>query len=349
MSRRRAVVLFNLGGPDSLDAVRPFLFNLFSDPAILRQGAVLRWFLARMISRHRAGTAREIYRRLGGRSPLLEQTEAQAAALEAALGEDHVRVFVCMRYWHPMADRVVEDVAGYGADEIVLLPLYPQYSTTTTASSLQQWQTLAADRLSAPTRTICCYPDDPGFIEAIAAELEAVLAAWSGPAPRILYTAHGIPKAFVAAGDPYTAQVERTAASIRARLARPDLDQVVCYQSRVGPLEWTGPYTDTEIARAGAEAKPLVVVPIAFVSEHSETLVELDQDHRLLAERTGVPRYTRVATVGTDPRFIDGLVRLVRQAADRPAGTAPGGGGRVCPAGCAACPIGGAGQACAPV
>ena len=336
MSRRLAVVLFNLGGPDSLDAVRPFLFNLFSDPAILRRGAVARWFLARMIARRRAGAARDIYRRLGGRSPLLEGTEAQAVALEAALADLDAKVFVCMRYWHPMAERVVEDVARHGADEIVLLPLYPQYSTTTTASSLRRWEVLAAGRLSAPTRAVCCYPDEPGFVEAVAAGLEAVLAAWSGPPPRILYSAHGIPKAFVAAGDPYAAQVERTAAAVGARLARADLDQVVCYQSRVGPLEWTGPYTDGEIARAGAERRPLVVAPIAFVSEHAETLVELDRDYRELAARAGVPRYERVATVGVDPRFIDGLARLVRAASGRPAGIAPGGG--LCRAG-AACPV----------
>ncbi len=339
MRRRRAVILFNLGGPDSLAAVRPFLFNLFNDPAILRQGAVLRWFLARVISRRRAGIAREIYRRLGGRSPLLEQTEAQALALETALADQDTRVFICMRYWHPMAGRVIEDVARYGPDEIVLLPLYPQFSTTTTASSLQQWRSLASGRLSAPTKAVCCYPDEAGFIEAIAAGVEAALAEWSGPSPRILYTAHGIPKAFVETGDPYVAQVERTVAALQTRLAREDLDHMVCYQSRVGPLEWTGPYTDTEIVRAGAEARPLVVVPVAFVSEHSETLIELDEDYRLLAERAGVPRYRRIATVGAEPRFIDGLVRLVRQAADRPVGTAPGTDGWVCPVACGACPM----------
>ena len=337
MSRRRAVVLFNLGGPDTLDAVRPFLFNLFSDPAILRRGPVLRWVLARLISRRRAGTAREIYRRLGGGSPLLEQTRIQADALEAALAGEDAKVFVCMRYWHPMAEEVVCEVRRYRPEEVVLLPLYPQFSTTTTASSLRQWREAAAGRLEAPARAVCCYPDDPGFIEALAGGIERALAGWAGPAPRILYTAHGIPKVFVAHGDPYQAQVERTVAALRARLGREDLDQVVCYQSRLGPLEWTGPYADAEIERAGREGQPLVVVPIAFVSEHSETLVELDEDYRRLAGRSGVPRYVRVATVGTDARFIDGLARLVRAALGRPPGIAPGGPEPACPAGCGEC------------
>ena len=338
MKPRLAVVLFTLGGPDSLHAVRPFLFNLFNDPAILRQSGFVRWFLARLIARRRAGAARAIYRRLGGRSPLLEQTRAQAASLQDALADLEAAVFVCMRYWHPMAEQVVAEVARCGAQEIVLLPLYPQFSTTTTASSLRQWHGLAAGRLSAPSQAVCCYPDEPGFIDALAASLEAVLADWSGPPPRILYSAHGIPKAFVAAGDPYADQVERTAAALRRRLARADLDQVVCYQSRVGPLEWTGPYTDREIARAGADGIPLVVVPIAFVSEHSETLVELDRDYRALAGRSGVPRYERVATVGTDPRFIAALARMVREALARPAGsTAPGAPG-VCPTTRTTCP-----------
>ena len=355
MSARRAVILFNLGGPDSLEAVRPFLFNLFNDPAILRRGTALRWLLAKLIARRRAGTARRSYRRIGGRSPLLEQTRAQAAALEAALAnpgadpgaDPNVKVFVCMRYWHPMARQVVEEVARYAPDEIVLLPLYPQFSSSTTASSLRQWHELAAGRLSAPAAAICCYPDEDGFIAALTARLEAALADWHGPAPRILYSAHGVPRAFVEAGDPYQGQIERTVAAVRARLGREDLDQVLCYQSRVGPLEWIAPYTDAEIERAGAEGRPVVLLPVAFVSEHSETLVELDHDYRLLAERAGVPRYVRVATVGTDARFIAALARLARLASERRPdiaprtipGTIPGGGARICGTGCRDCPI----------
>lgn len=338
MTGRRAVVLFNLGGPDSLAAVRPFLKNLFGDPAILRMGALPRRLLAGVIARRRAAAARETYRRLGGASPLLARTEAQAAALESALGGASTRVFVCMRYWHPMAAQTVEEVRRFDPEEVVLLPLYPQYSSSTTGSALEAWRRAAAGRLDAPTRSVCCWPEEEGFVGALAAALAAALDGWEGSAPRILYSAHGVPKSFIAAGDPYQHQVERTAAAIRARLGRNDLEQVVCYQSRVGPLAWTGPYTDAEIARAGADGRAVIVVPVAFVSEHAETLIELDQDYRALARRLGVPRYERLAAVGADPLFVSGLARLAGMAAGAGAAPVPGGGARLCPASCRECP-----------
>jgi protoporphyrin/coproporphyrin ferrochelatase len=313
---RVAIVLMNLGGPDSLEAVEPFLFNLFSDPAIIRLPSFLRLPLARVIARRRAQTARDIYRRLGGRSPLLANTEAQARALEAALGPGH-RCFVAMRYWHPMSAQTASEVAEWGAEKIVCLPLYPQFSTTTTASSLAAWRTAAAQLgLAQPSRTVCCYPCEPGLIKAIAGlvapELDA--AAQSGTAPRLLLTAHGLPKRIVRAGDPYPDQVEQTAAAVVAALSRPELDWRVCYQSRVGPLEWIGPATDAEIARAGKDRVPIVVAPISFVSEHSETLVELDIDYRRVAEASGASAYYRVATVGVEPAFISALAALVNRA-----------------------------------
>jgi protoporphyrin/coproporphyrin ferrochelatase len=313
---RVAVVLMNLGGPDSLEAVEPFLFNLFSDPAIIRLPGFLRLPLARLLAWRRARTAREIYSRLGGKSPLLDNTEAQARALERALGPSH-RCFVAMRYWHPMSDRTVREVAEWEPDEIVCLPLYPQFSTTTTASSFAAWQTAAAQLdLSRPTRSICCYPCEPGLVEAIAGLVEPALDAASrvGTQPRLLLTAHGLPKRIVRAGDPYPSQVEQTAAAVVAALSRPGLDWRVCYQSRVGPLEWIGPATDEEIARAGKDKVPVVVAPISFVSEHSETLVELDLDYRLLAANAGVVAYHRVATVGVEPAFINSLATLVDRA-----------------------------------
>ncbi|MEK9725618.1 MAG: ferrochelatase, partial [Rhodospirillaceae bacterium] len=168
---RVAVVLFNLGGPDSPGAVRPFLFNLFNDPAIIGLPGIARWPLAQLISRRRAPVAREIYAHLGGKSPLLELTEAQAAALKTALhGDDEVEVFVCMRYWHPMSDAAAAAVKAFDPDEIVLLPLYPQFSTTTSASSLKGWDRAARRAgLDAPTHRVCCYPDDAGWIAAQAA------------------------------------------------------------------------------------------------------------------------------------------------------------------------------------
>jgi protoporphyrin/coproporphyrin ferrochelatase len=313
---RTAVVLMNLGGPDSLDAVEPFLFNLFSDPAIIRLPWLARMPLARLIARVRARTAREIYGRLGGASPLVANTEAQARALDALLGLDY-RSFVAMRYWHPTSDDAVRAVVAWGPDEIVCLPLYPQFSTTTTASSLAAWGLSAArDRLDRPTRVVCCYPAEAGFVEANAGLIRPALdqASGFGKPPRLLLTAHGLPKNIVNAGDPYPGQVELTARGIVASLARPGLDWQVCYQSRVGPLEWIGPETNAEIRRAGAEHVPLVVAPISFVSEHSETLVELDLDYRRIAENCGVPAYFRVPTVGVEPAFIAALAALVRRS-----------------------------------
>ena len=312
---RTAVVLMNLGGPDRLEAVQPFLFNLFSDPAILRLPALVRLPLARIIARRRGPVAQEIYRKLGGGSPLLANTELQARALETVLGPQH-RCFVAMRYWAPTSEQAAREVADWAADEVVCLPLYPQFSTTTTASSLAAWRASASrHRIECPTRAVCCYPANPGFVEAIAGLIRPSLDAggYEKP-PRVLLTAHGLPKRIVRAGDPYQNQVETTAAAVIAALNRPGLDWTVCYQSRVGPLEWIGPATDDEIRRAGKDGVPVVVAPISFVSEHSETLVELDLDYRDLAAATGVPVYRRVPTVGAEPGFIRSLAELVRRA-----------------------------------
>jgi ferrochelatase len=326
---KTAIVLFNLGGPDSPAAVRPFLFNLFNDRAIIGVPQPLRYVLAKLVSKRRAPVAAEMYDELGGRSPLLANTQAQADALQAALGDRGTRIFIAMRYWHPLTQDTAAAVKQFGPDRVILLPLYPQFSSTTTGSSVNAW-TRAARKigLKVPTSTICCYPQESGFIDAIVDLLRPALdtASRDGP-PRVLFSAHGLPKKIVAGGDPYQWQVEQTAAAIVARLNRPGLDWRVTYQSRVGPLEWIGPYTDDEIRRAGQARKPLVVVPIAFVSEHSETLVELDIAYRRLAAENGVPRYERVATVGTHPAFIAGLVHLVQAA--RPQICA---GGTVCPA-----------------
>jgi protoporphyrin/coproporphyrin ferrochelatase len=313
---RVAVVLMNLGGPDSLQAVQPFLVNLFSDPAIIDLPWFLRLPLARFVASRRSRVARDIYARLGGRSPLLANTEAQAQTLEAALGPGH-RCFIAMRYWHPLSSETAREVAEWAPDEIVCLPLYPQFSTTTTASSLAAWQIAAArEGLIRPTHVVRCYPCEHGLVEAIAGLVGPALEAASGTGkpPRLLFTAHGLPKRIVRGGDPYPDQVERTAAAVVAALARPELDWRVCYQSRVGPLEWIGPATDEEIRRAGEDGVALVVAPISFVSEHSETLVELDLDYRHLAEVAGVAYYYRVATVGVEPSFIGSLATLVKRA-----------------------------------
>lgn len=319
--RRLAVVLFNLGGPDRPEAVRPFLVNLFSDPAIIGLSWPLRPLLARLIAARRAPAARAIYAHLGGASPLLANTEAQAKALAYALDDlGEVRVFPCMRYWAPSSADVAPAVAEFAPDDVVLLPLYPQFSTTTTGSSLADWQRAARTAgVAARQRAVRCYPVEEGFIAALA---RFTRPAWAEAAaagrPHLLLSAHGLPQRVVARGDPYPDQVGKTAAALAQRLGLAADQWRLCYQSRVGPLAWIGPGTDDEIRRAGAEGRPVVVVPIAFVSEHSETLVELDIDYRRVAAAAGVPLYLRVPAVGTAPEFIAGLAGLVRRALEEP-------------------------------
>ena len=334
-----AVVLMNLGGPDSAEAVEPFLYNLFSDRAIIALPNPLRWFIAKRISSQRAPIAQQIYAKIGNASPLVPNTEAQARALETALGDD-TRCFIAMRYWHPFADRAARTIQQWGADEIVLLPLYPQFSSTTTASSLADWHRAAKRAgITAPTHAICCAPDEPGFIAALAENIRKTVAVWPAEkaTPRLLLSAHGLPKRTVSRGDPYQSHVEMTAAALRQTLARPELDITTCYQSRVGPLEWLGPATDAEIRRAGTEKRGLIVAPIAFVSEHSETLVELDIEYGHLAKQSGVPHYVRVPTVSTAPSYIAGLARLVREAQQAPRAVTPDGGKRRCAPGFTFC------------
>jgi len=338
---KTAVVLFNLGGPDSPDAVRPFLFNLFRDRAILNLPTVFRLPLAWLIAKRRFKVAQHIYARIGGSSPLLAETRAQANALAAALGPD-ARVFIAMRYWHPLTGATAAEVAAWKPDRVVLLPLYPQYSTTTTQSSVAAWHAEAARAgLAAPTHTVCCYPTQAGMIAAQADGVQAALKK-AGEGARVLFSAHGLPKKIAKHGDPYATHVEMTAAAIVDVLVEEhghrSLDSRVCYQSRVGPVEWLGPYTDDEIRKAGAEGKALVVVPIAFVSEHSETLVELDMDYRDLAAQVGVPNYQRAPTVGVHPRFIEGLAHLVHAGLASDRDLTSDQGGRICPGACYACP-----------
>lgn len=340
---KTAVVLFNLGGPDRPEAVEPFLFNLFFDPAIIRLPTPLRWLIAKLISRRRAPVARGIYHEMGGGSPLLPNTEAQAAALAEALavqGFGDARVFIAMRYWHPRARETARAVAAYGPDRVILLPLYPQFSTTTTASSLQEWRReAAAAGLSAATQAVCCYPVEEGFAEAVAESLRRALRGLDHPLPpRVLFSAHGLPRKIVEGGDPYEWQVEQSVAEVLRRLGEVNLDWQVCYQSRVGPLEWIGPATDSEIEKAAREGRPIIVVPIAFVSEHSETLVELDIEYRKLAEQHGAPAYVRVRTVGTEAGFIAGLAGLVAKAASSGRPLCSHAGGRFCPAEWRGCP-----------
>jgi ferrochelatase len=314
MARRVAVVLFNLGGPDSQRAVRPFLFNLFADPAIIRLPAPARLALATLISTTRAKSARANYQMMGGASPLLPETQAQARALESALaGPDlEARAFIAMRYWAPLSADTARQVAAFAPDDIVLLPLYPQFSTTTTASSLKAWR--AAYRGAGRVHTVCCYPTQPQLIAAHVARIRQSLAAAPAGVPlRLLFSAHGLPQQVVDDGDPYEIQINATAQAIAAQL--PELpDWQVCYQSRVGRLKWLGPYTPQALEAAAGEGKGVIVVPIAFVSDHVETLVELDHDYARLAADLGCPAYIRVAALGIEPSFIAGLAAIVTEA-----------------------------------
>lgn len=351
MEERLAIVVFSLGGPDSPAAVRPFLFNLFNDRYIIPLAQPFRWLIARTISGLRAAKSRGYYARLGGRSVLLPETQAQADALQAAaapLAKD-VRAFVFMRYWHPMAPEVVARLKAYAPTRIVVVPLYPQYSTTTTGTSMDALQREArAQGLVTPLETVCCFPTAPGFIAPMVEKIRAAYAAaldetardaGTGTirAPRVLLTAHGLPEKTIASGDPYQWQVEQTAAAVVAGLGIRDLDWTICYQSRVGPAKWIGPSIETEIARAGADRAPLVVAPISFVSEHVETLVELDETMRDLARDAGVPLYKRVAAVRTDARFVETLAGFVGFLKGRSAPCSDT-GARLCPAPFGACP-----------
>lgn len=312
---KKAVILFNLGGPDTPEAVEPFLFNLFYDPAIIRLPTPLRWLVAKLISRRRAPVAQEIYAFLGGSSPILPQTKAQAEALETSLNEggtDSYKTFICMRYWHPFSADVAREVKDWAPDEVIMLPLYPQFSSTTSASSIKDWQRAAGDAgLNVPTAGVCCYPAEAGLISAYADLIAPKLAEVSGKPARLLFSAHGLPQKIVDAGDPYQWQVEQTAEKVVEKLGVENLDWKVCYQSRVGPMKWLEPSTETEIHRAGEEGISLVIVPIAFVSEHSETLVELDIEYAKLAKEVGVDEYLRVNTVGVHEDFIAGLSAMV--------------------------------------
>ncbi|MBL6935103.1 MAG: ferrochelatase [Alphaproteobacteria bacterium] len=352
--KKIAVVLFNLGGPDTPAAVRPFLFNLFNDPDILEKPWPVRLFLAALISSLRAPKARKIYAHLGGGSPLLANTKSQADALSRLLSEEssEYRVFIAMRYWNPRSDEAAQQVRDFDPDRIILLPLYPQFSKTTTGSSSRDWARAARKAgLDTPTTTICCYPTAPGMVTAQAARITEVLCDLGrgpesgdgrNPPPRVLFSAHGLPKHIVAGGDPYQWQVEQTAAAIVAELKNaaetPPFDSALCYQSRVGPLEWIGPSTMEEIARAGEDKAPVILLPIAFVSEHSETLVELDIEYRQFAEQQGVETYIRLPALATAELFMVALKELVISAATTDDPVCSREGPRLCPQGLIHCP-----------
>jgi protoporphyrin/coproporphyrin ferrochelatase len=313
-NKKIAVVLMNLGGPDSLDAVRPFLFNLFNDPAIIRIPQPFRYCLAWLISTLRCQKAKGIYEKLGGKSPLLSNTILQQNALLDGLQSiyPNISIHICMRYWHPMVDEVMQELLENQPDHIVLLPLYPQYSTTTTGSSVRQMEdAIKSSNLKSKVYVINDYPTDPSFIAAHVNLIQQCLNKPLGGHVRILFSAHGVPQDVIDEGDPYEKQIHQTVSKIMETFSK--YDHRICYQSKVGPKKWLGPSIHEMIEEASRDKVSVLVVPIAFVSDHSETLVELDVDYKEMASRLNVP-YQRVPVLGTHSLFIESLKNLVIQA-----------------------------------
>ena len=312
---RKAVVLFNLGGPDKLESVEPFLFNLFNDPAIISIPSFIRYPLAKLISKRRAPIAKDIYREIGNKSPILELTQKQAQSLENSLvKKGDYKCFVVMRCWHPRARDVIDKVKEYDPQEIILLPLYPQYSASTSGSSINEWNDLCKkENYLIKTKTICCYPTQENFIMSHVNLIKKTLNTIENKNFKLLFSAHGLPENKIKKGDPYQWQVEKTVETIMSKLINENLDFLITYQSRVGPLKWIGPSTDEMIIKYSKEKKGIVIVPVAFVSEHSETLVELDIEYKKLAEKNGCVFYKRIPALGIEENFVKGLTDLVLQ------------------------------------
>lgn len=323
---RIGVLLLNLGGPDSLTDVRPFLYNLFSDPEIIR--LPFRWLqkpLAWFIATRRAKTSEANYAQIGGASPLRAITEQQAQALQASLAHQGVsaKIYIGMRYWHPFTEAALEQIKADGIDELVILPLYPQFSISTSGSSFRLIESLwqADPELQKIKYTLIpSWFNNRGYIQAMVSLLQQELDQLPEPdKATIFFSAHGVPVSYVTEeGDPYQAEIEGCVHLIMQTLGRSN-PHVLAYQSRVGPVEWLKPYTEDVIPElAAAGVKELVVVPISFISEHIETLQEIDMEYRELAEESGIHTFRRVPALNTHPDFITGLTELVTAALDAP-------------------------------
>ncbi|MEO1621578.1 MAG: ferrochelatase [Cyanobacteria bacterium J06632_3] len=319
---RVGVLLLNLGGPEKPEDVQPFLFNLFSDPEIIRiPFPALQKPLAWFISSRRAKTSQENYQQIGGGSPLRRITEAQGSALKTALkekGED-AEVYIGMRYWHPFTEEAIAAIKKDGIEKLVVLPLYPQYSISTSGSSFRLLEQIwKADTALAPIEytLIESWYARPGYVNAMAELIRAELDKLPSPSDaHVFFSAHGVPVSYVEEfGDPYQREIEHCTDLIMQALGRPN-DYTLAYQSRVGPIEWLQPYTEDaikELAEKGV--KDLVVVPISFVSEHIETLQEIDIEYREIAEEEGIEGFHRVPALDTDPGFIADLANMVEES-----------------------------------
>ncbi len=319
---RIGVLLLNLGGPDRLEDVRPFLYNLFSDPEIIR--LPVPWLqspLAWLISTLRSGKSMENYKKIGGGSPLRRITEEQARDLRALLEQRGVEanVYIGMRYWHPFTEEAVAQIKRDKPDKLVILPLYPQFSISTSGSSfrvLERMWEADPDLAAIPYTVIPSWYEHPGYLAAMAGLIATKIDSVPNPdKAHVFFSAHGVPVSYVEeAGDPYQREIEECAKLIMQKLGRSN-EYTLAYQSRVGPVEWLQPYTDVAIQELAAKGiEELVVVPVSFVSEHIETLEEIDQEYREIAEEAGIHVFARVPALDTDPTFINALGDLVDQA-----------------------------------
>ncbi len=323
---RVGVLLLNLGGPDKLEDVGPFLYNLFSDPEIIR--LPFRWLqkpLAWFIASRRTRTSQANYKQIGGGSPLRRITEAQGQALKEQLGYlgQEAKIYVGMRYWHPYTEEAIAQITQDNIEHLVILPLYPQFSISTSGSSFRLLEKLWQEdpKLQPIDYTVIpSWYKEPGYLQAIAELVAQELEQFPNPDEvHIFFSAHGVPKSYVEeAGDPYQQEIEECTALIMQTLNRPNV-HTLAYQSRVGPVEWLQPYTEDALKKLGAEGvKDLVVVPISFVSEHIETLQEIDIEYREVAEKSGIHNFRRVPAPNTHPVFINALADLVIDALKKP-------------------------------
>ncbi len=334
MSKKIAVILLNLGTPDSKKAIEPFLMNFFMDKNIISAPLPIRFMLAKYISKKRSKREAGVsYNELKNKSPLLKNCKKQALALGEILNDNNnnnnedyedknlYKIFVSMRYWHPMSKQVLQDVRLWQADEIILLPLYPQYSITTTGSSFEDWKKSAKDLgYQVKTHFIKDYYDNEKYIKSSANNIctyykKALKDGYK--TPRILFSAHGLPEKVIKNGDPYQYQCEQSAQKIALLVAEKldiaDLDWQICYQSKVGRLKWIKPSIDDALDQASKDRKAVIIYPHAFTQEHVETLVELDIEYKKIADEKNIKGYYRVGTLGTSEIFITGLADLIKE------------------------------------
>lgn len=313
------IVLFQLGGPDSAEAVEPFLYNLFCDPDIINffGAGIARKPLARYISHKRAQVVREHYDAIGGRSPIRHLTERQARRLEAALAPEYdARCFVAMRYWHPLTEAAVASVRAESLDSLILLPLYPHYSFATTVSSLKEWKRLYRPAAGAPKETVIeSFHTHPLYVAAIAERIATSLTHFDRPDQvHFVFSAHGLPMSLIEKGDPYQRQVEETVREVLKLGGWPN-PHTLAYQSRVGRQKWLEPSLTKTLERLAREGKKhLLIIPISFVTEHIETLHEINIEARHEATALGVEQFRMMPALGDSPQFISALADLVRRA-----------------------------------